>query len=266
MNRVDMHVHSRFSFDGKSDMLEECKVAMDKGLSGICFTDHFSVDPLDVSYGVLDYDAYRKEANACQTIYEGKLQIGCGLEISEPHLKKYVQDLQQALRGMRLDFIIGSVHNINSCKLRVFMVGKSKEEIYHAYFREVLKMVDMADIDVLGHLDLAKRYAFDVVGNYSFADYEDEISAILHCLVQRNIGLEINTSGWRNSVNESYPSVDVLKLYRSLGGKYITLASDAHRAEDVAAGFSYAVRTLRKIGFEEGCFYTARQVQTYKLH
>ena len=54
MNWVDMHVHSRFSFDGKADSAEECEAAIRRGLHGICFTEHFSADPLDVSYGVLD--------------------------------------------------------------------------------------------------------------------------------------------------------------------------------------------------------------------
>ena len=265
MNWVDMHVHSRFSFDGKADSAEECEAAIRRGLHGICFTEHFSADPLDVSYGVLDYAAYRKSVARCQERYQGKLQIGCGLEIGEPHRKDHLQALQRMLQGMQLDVILGSIHNINSKKLRVFMQGKSREEIYHAYFREVLDMVRTADIDVLGHLDLAKRYAFDSVGNYSFADNQNEIRAILTWLIQRKIGLEINTSGWRNSVAEPYPSIEVLKLYRRLGGKYITLASDAHKAEDIAADFRRAAAILCRTGFSEACSYKERHAQMYKL-
>ena len=58
MEQYDMHVHSRFSFDGKDELPKECAAARERGIAGLCFTEHFSVDPADVSYGVLDLLAY----------------------------------------------------------------------------------------------------------------------------------------------------------------------------------------------------------------
>ena len=56
MKVVDYHVHSNNSFDGKNSIEEMCRKAIEKNLSEICFTEHFSVDPRDVSYRVLDYE------------------------------------------------------------------------------------------------------------------------------------------------------------------------------------------------------------------
>jgi histidinol-phosphatase (PHP family) len=261
MNLVDMHVHSIFSFDGKDSLLQECEAALEKELCGICFTEHFSADKFDVSYGVLDYTNYRKQVSCCQKKYAGRLSICCGLEIGEPHLVKCQKVLKKALQNMQLDFIIGSIHNIGSKKIRLFMQGKTKEEIYRAYFNEVLLMVQTADIDVIGHLDLAKRYAFSKVGDYSFPQYKEQIKKILRCAIDRNIGIEVNTSGWRNAVKKPYPSFEVLSLYRQLGGKYITLGSDAHNAKDIGADFIKTEKLLRKSGFKESYKYYARKAQ-----
>ena len=81
MERYDQHVHSSYSFDSQERLEDECEAALQRGLRGITFTEHFSVDPLDVSYGVLRYDAYRQAVTDCQKKYRGRLQIGCGLEI-----------------------------------------------------------------------------------------------------------------------------------------------------------------------------------------
>lgn len=44
MKIFDQHVHSNFSFDSQAEMLEECQSAIEKGVSGINFTEHYSVD------------------------------------------------------------------------------------------------------------------------------------------------------------------------------------------------------------------------------
>lgn len=258
MKKYDQHVHSSFSFDSKELLENECHEAIRKDLQGLTITEHFSVDPLDVSYGVLQYDAYHQKVMECREQYGGKLQLGCGLEIGEPHLEKCREDLSKALQYMELDFIIGSVHNIGSVKLRNFQKGKSKQEIYEQYFNEILLMVQSADIDVIGHMDLAKRYAFEIVGNYDFHDYKDQIAEILECAIRRDIGIELNTSGWRNSVGISYPSLEVVKLYHDLGGRYITIGSDAHKNEDLASGLERALALLQQAGFRQYYHYWKR--------
>ncbi len=254
----DQHVHTTFSFDGKMAMEEACDAAVRKGLSGLTFTEHFSVDPLDVSYGVLRYAAYRKAVRSCQKVYAGRLSIGCGLEIGEPHLAEHRQALDDAVRSMELDFIIGSIHNIGSVRMSLYKKGKGKDAIYAAYFQEVLQMVKTADIDVIGHMDLAKRYLFDTMGDYDLASYREVIAAILHEAIRRGIGIEVNTSGWRNSVGVSYPSLAVVSLYREMGGNYITIGSDAHDASAIGSDFERAKELLQKVGFDSYTHYEKR--------
>lgn len=60
-----------------------------------------------------------------------------------------MDEINSQMRNMDLDFIIGSVHNINSVKLRTYMQNKNKKEIYNDYFNEIYKLVKYADIEVI---------------------------------------------------------------------------------------------------------------------
>lgn len=84
-------------------------------------------------------------------------------------------------------------------------------------------------------------------------------------IVRRGKGIELNTSGWRNAVGEPYPSPEVLKLYRRLGGRYITIGSDAHNAENMAGDFRRAARLLQAVGFTEYYLYEKRRAYPVSL-
>lgn len=242
------------------DIAGACEEAVRLGLRGITFTEHFSVDPLDPSYQFLQYDAYRAAVHAAQERYRGRLAIGLGIELSEPHIEKCLPALEEARQGMQgLDFVIGSVHNIGSVKLRTYMEGKEKSAAYRAYFEEVLRMVQISDIDVIGHLDLAKRYYFSKFGDYDFGEYRDILADILQTAIKRGIGIELNTSGFRNAVGVPYPSADVLALYHDLGGRRITIGSDAHSTDVIAADFDRARACLQAAGFQTYDHYVGRE-------
>ena len=59
------------------------------------------------------------------------------------------------------------------------------------------------------------------------------------------VALEVSTAGLHKPVGELYPDASLLR-----GAKRITLASDAHRAEDVGRDFETAVEHARAAGFE----------------
>ena len=73
-----------------------------------------------------------------------------------------------------------------------------------------------------------------------YADYSDLIDAVLKSLIERGRGIEINTSGFKYGISNTYPSLDIVKRYKELGGKYVTLGSDAHKAKYIGYGFDKA--------------------------
>jgi len=263
MEYVDYHVHSNNSFDGKFKIIDMCKRAATLGIAEICFTEHFSIDPKDVSYNVLNYYKYSEEINAAREKLKDKIIIKKGLEIGEPYILK--KNLEDEVKKMNLDFIIGSIHNINSLKLRLSMRNKDKKYVYSDYFDEILKMVGNSDIDIVGHLDLIKRYAYDLYGNYKFNDYKEILEEILEKVIVNNIGIEVNTSGFRNKVGETYPSMDILKLYKNLGGKIITIGSDSHDLDNIGNNYFTVTKMLNEIGFKYIYKYEKRKKTAIKI-
>ena len=265
MEIVDYHVHSTNSFDGKSSIEEVCKKALDMGLIEVCFTEHFSVDPRDVSYGVLNYEKYSLEIERAKEKFFDKLKINKGLEIGEPHLKQFKKDLENQLIKMDLDFIIGSVHNIDGVKLRTYIQNKSKYNIYYDYFNEIYNMVLNSDIDVVGHMDLIKRYSYELCGNYSFDDYREIIKKILIAMIDKGIGLEVNGSGYEDKVGEFYPILEILTLYRNIGSEIITVCSDYHWYGKLAKHNLKMMNVLKEIGFNFISTFEKRKIKNIRI-
>ncbi|AXI10524.1 histidinol-phosphatase HisJ family protein [Oceanobacillus sp. 143] len=246
---TEYHHHTDNSFDSKANMDDVCLQAINKGINEICFTEHFSVNPSAPTYGHIDFERYFTQITACREKYEGRLVIKAGIELCEPHLLR--DEYAQALNGLELDFILGSVHNIKEEKLRKYMSEKTPNEIYQGYFEEVFELVSYADIDVIAHFDLMKRYAIDTIGNYAFLDFQEIVERILRKAIDRGIGIEINTSGISNvKVGEAFPTMNILKLYKYLGGEILTIGSDSHRAETVGAHLDDALLMAKEAGFK----------------
>lgn len=246
---ADYHHHTDNSFDSQAQMKEVCEQAIRKGLNEICFTEHFSVNPNVPTYGHMNFKRYFSQIEECRELFGSQLAIKAGIELCEPHLTK--EAYKEALADLEIDFIMGSVHNIKEEKLRTFIVNKTPQEIYQQYFEEVYELVAHADIDVIAHLDLIKRYAVESIGNYEFDDYKPIIEKILRKAIERGIGIEINTSGLSNkALNETLPSMDVLRLYHLLGGKILTIGSDSHRAETVGSNQKIAIEMAKETGFQ----------------
>ena len=93
----------------------------------------------------------------------------------------------------------------------------------------------------------------------------EEIDGILCCLIRREKALEVNTSCLGTGYDALLPEPWVLARYRTLGGRLLTLGSDAHTPERLAYGFPETARLLRELGFRDYVHYEGRQPQFHPL-
>ena len=75
MYRADSHLHSLHSFDSAAPMEAQCEAACAAGMEEICFTEHFSVNPLVPTYGYLDRARYDADYAACRGAFAGRLRV-----------------------------------------------------------------------------------------------------------------------------------------------------------------------------------------------
>src|SRR6185312_12438402 len=108
--------------------------------------------------------------------------------------------------------------------------------------------------DTIGHLDVVKRYLNPHVKPGDLAARPDLLEPVLRAVVESGTALEVNTSGLRHPVGETYPAAATVERYRALGGRRVTVGSDAHRASMFAFGLEEGYRILARAEFEELTF------------
>ena len=89
--------------------------------------------------------------------------------------------------------------------------------------------------------------------------HRERIDAIFQALIGKGKALELNTSGLRQKIGRTLPDLPLLRRYRELGGRLVTLGSDAHRTEDLAKGIDGGMELLKEAGFGEFALYVKRQ-------
>lgn len=257
----DYHLHSNFSFDSKQKIEEIIVKAISMNINEICITEHISFDPCDKSYDFFNFKDYESEIFQLSQKYYKDINIKTGLEIGEYHL--YKGDYDRYFKENRLDFVIGSIHNLNGQGLRANILEHGVKYAYETYFKEVLNFVEIGDYDVLGHLDIIQRYAFKEHGVYNFQDYKDNIYDILKTLISNGKGIEINTSGLND--NLLFPKLEILQMYKDLKGEILTVGSDAHTNDRIGEKINYVYDLLKDIGFKYIFTYTNRQTKGIPL-
>lgn len=247
---ADYHMHSSFSDDSDTPMEDMVREAIRLGLDEICFTEHVDYDVPNVV--PCDIDAYLRRLADIRAQYGSRIRIRTGIEFGvQPHtVGLYRRDFSRHA----FDFVILSCHQIESKELcrGDYQRGKSQEDYQRAYYQVLYdEMLCYHDWSVLGHLDLIKRY--DPAGDYPDEKILPMAEKILRLAIAEGKGIELNTSCFRYGLKDLTPSRRLLELYRDLGGRILTLGSDAHDPAHIADHFPEARRVLREIGFREFC-------------
>lgn len=256
----DCHIHTDCSPDGTDSAMMMCESAARLGYYAVSITDHcecnfYRADNYDKSVLQSCYES-RKSAAA----FQGRLHVFSGIELGQP--MQDTKAAEDALNCCYFDFVLASLHNIKG-KKDFYELDYSTEpinEILDRYFDEILEMIAWGKFDSLAHLTYPWRY---IVGEHGLtirnARYNGKIEEVLKALIQKDIALEVNTSGFRQKLGVSMPDFPVIQRYKELGGRLITLGSDAHRWADVGGGIERGMELLRKAGFHHYTVYIERQ-------
>ena len=265
----DMHVHTRFSPDSASDLAVICRRAADMGIPGLCFTDHAEFAPGDVIPGDDDLDEMMGEIRALRREYAGLLEIGFGVEIG--YYRGRAEDIAAFLAARDFDFVLASVHVSGSVGYSfpaTMAAGTDPVDYFAPYVEDLHRMVAEVDCDAVGHMDLPKRFGPPLPGCRGLGESSPlwgRVSAFLEEIVRRGILLEINASGLRQNSGEAYPSGEVLREYRRLGGEVVTLGSDSHQPSHTGWGLERAAAAAREVGIHRGAYFLERRPHYYPL-
>lgn len=263
----DTHSHSLCSPDGHFTVLEMARAARAAGLTHLCLTDHCDLITLQgepsFTYDWAPYNAAIAEARA--DLPQG-LELAQGLELGEAYENPAAARAILA-HAPQLDFVIGSVHN--------YRAMKGKTDFYFAHYPNVDSCLQTLD-DYLGSLEalVALPDCYDTLGHVVYplrymtahqdpritllrGDNLERLTGLLRTNAQNGKAMEVNT--WRGrSVAEWEP---YLRLYKSLGGEFVTVGSDAHTTEHLAKGVRDAYALIAACGFDFVTVYHGRKAE-----
>lgn len=249
--RADVHMHCGFSNDSETRPEDMVESAIAKGLSVICFTDHYDKDNLDWGdEAIFDVESYFQKMIELQEEYRDQIDIRIGAEIGmQPYLAEYYQEF---MAQHPFDFVIGSVHSVLEHDVALdFFQKHSDPEGYKIYFEEMLRDVQkIKSYDVLGHLDYIVRYSNQGSKGFDLNDYMDIIEEILKQVIAHGKGIEMNMSGLKYGLGAPHPQPEIIKRYRELGGEIITVGADGHIPEHIAYDYHLADDILKSCGFK----------------
>lgn len=246
---ADSHVHTAFSTDSETPMEDQILAALDRGMKDICITDHYDMEYPGGEFD-LDTEAYFTEIDFLRKRYLDRIRIRAGVEIGlKPDLGEKIRDY---LKKWPFDFVIGSLHLIDNVDpyYRDRFEG-TDEEMYRLYFRRMLgALKETEGYQAVGHLDYIVRYGYTKENCYSYQAFRDVIDPVLEEIVHRDLALEVNTAGLKYGLPFPNPHPDLIRRFRELGGRKITLGSDAHEPAYLGYRFREAGELIRDCGFD----------------
>lgn len=255
---LDAHVHTDLSPDSDVPIDEYARQAVERGIAEIAVTDHVDFEPGAPAYGFTTFEQRERVVrDAAERWADHGVAIRFGVEITWE--RRWEADIRGHLARNPYDFVIGSVHVYRDSPYAAgnvagWVAGRSLPEVMAPYFDEVAAGAESGLFDAMGHIDFVKRYLVPHVTTSELAAAPELYEPILLALVESGTALEINTSGMRQAAEELYPPPAIAAWFRDLGGRSVTVGSDAHRAASFAWALEDGYEAALAAGFEAMTF------------
>ncbi|NTW27939.1 MAG: histidinol-phosphatase HisJ family protein [Coriobacteriia bacterium] len=256
---TDCHIHTR-RCGHAAGTAEECvRVAIERGLSGIVFTEHLALpEDLDPSRTLSmrseEMSDYLAEIAAVRDLHP-EIAIVTGLEAD--YLPGRAAQTAATLKELRLrgvSVVLGSVHFLEDgwafddpSRIAEWDT-RNIDSVWRAYFDRWCGAARSGLFDVMAHPDLVKKFghrpSFDPCDLYR----EAAAAASEGC-----VRVEVSSAGLRKPVGEIYPAFDLLRAFHHAGVS-ATAGSDAHAPSEVGEGISEVYDAMARAGYASVAF------------
>lgn len=258
----DYHVHTLYSPDSKMEHEEAIRAAMAAGVTEICFTDHMDLGHhMEKFNRVPDFQSMEETIAHLRDEYP-EVNIGKGIEVG--YISETAKQTAEVLSGQSFDFVLLSTHCVDGldCYVPESQRGRDKMTAYGRYLETVYdSVVDDAlteHYDCISHIGYIAKCNHYEDNEFPYELFPELIDRILSEIIKRGKGIEVNTSGI-NRAGHVLPHPSIIRRYRELGGRILTIGSDAHRPENVSVYAKEAVRIIAEAGFQEITLFRNRE-------
>lgn len=260
---VDSHTHhSPYSHDGHQSLGELIDSAASAGLDGLMLTDHYDVD-FPVAGGMMDTfdidEGFAEWQQICLDHHvDRRPAIRYGIEIGFQH---HLTDLCRSLHDSgRFDGVILSLHLLNGVDPffddSVYAAGPNAA--YTAYLDALCDMMRaVPGLAIVGHYDYIARYAPFEDPAMRYAAIPDAFDRFFTTILETGKCLEFNVRSCRRRIRTDPmtgffpPDPAIYQRYAALGGRMVSLGSDAHKPGECGQWFAESAAYLSGCGIRE---------------
>lgn len=232
-------------------MEDAVKEAVEKKISFFGFSDHLDFNEDDPGNEYYNGCRQLREFEKLSLKYSSDITLLLGIEASLE--KSYEEKIRNVFRKFPFSFRIMSAHFVEGIVISDWIIikernAKRSEDVdYSPYFTALKEITHFKEFDILGHIDYYKKYSKFSDHIKTFEKHRSDYKEILSRIIESGKVIEVNTSGLRHKCSEQFPSLEILELYRELGGRSIATGSDSHNIGDVAFKFKEVYNILENL-------------------
>jgi len=220
---------------------------------------HLFKEEVDHGYSVEKliavFEDYSHEAAQLQAQHADKIELLRGFEtefVSEDYLDK----MAALRRTGEFDFMVGSVHHVEGICIDAYPEWTIKaieacgglEALAIEYYRSVEKMVAFLKPEIVGHLDLIKKFG-DVHGPLDTPAIRRQMEKTLATVKQHGALLDLNVYPFRLGKDAPYPAAWIIAMARKENIDFC-FGDDSHSPDTVGVGIDEGRDYLLSCGVE----------------
>lgn len=259
----DQHMHSHYSEDSKEDLKNYLDLALKAGVSYFLTCEHVDFCPPSFSYSwIADFKGLREEVNSLKESYPS-IKFLYGIELG--YRLDHLDDMNKILADNKFDLVQLSCHDDGKHDYYLKDAFTNLPDDLNKYFDKVYEMLcNFTNFDVVSHFDYGFKTVRLMDNSIDIKDYEDKIIKIFKKIIEINKPLEINAKV-QDAINDDEYLKYILYLYYSLGGRKLTLSSDAHRKEHYRLNFDKYIKMIKDAHFTYLCYFIDRKEYHFDL-
>ncbi|MGW8959462.1 histidinol-phosphatase HisJ [Paenibacillus sp. NPDC055715] len=265
--KIDYHTHHARCGHAIGNLEEYVQQGIRLGLDQLGLSDHMPllhVNPADyypeMAMPMEELPRYVEECLELKERYKGQIDIRVGLE--GDYIEGWEREIEDIITAYPWDYVIGSVHFLEEWDVTDYRQvhhweGKNVLEVYQTYYDAVSKAAATGLYDIMGHLDVIKRF-----GHYPKPEEAEELRELerstLSAVARSGRAIELNASGLSKPCAEMFPSRRMLEEALALGIP-LTVGSDAHDPAKLSEHLEKARALLHEVGYRELAVFRQRE-------
>jgi histidinol-phosphatase (PHP family) len=262
---ISYHNHTQWS-DGTGTVRDMVLAAREAGLDELGLSDHLAILPGNstVTWS-LPLDRVSEYATCVAEEARGARSVTVRLGLEADYFPVTDASLREVLGRSPFDYVIGSVHIVRGIQLDDKIPAwdlqspEERDRRWLDYWARVREVVASGLFDIVGHLDLPKRFGYRPT-----SVFWQEAHATLDAIAAAGMAIEVNASGWYTPAQECFPGPPLLKeaCRRAIP---IIISADAHRPDHVVRDLARAAAVAAEAGYTSVLVFENRTARTVGL-